>query len=188
LPAQLPIPKRLAKRHRVDNFTSGEPVIDQFLTEDARRHAQAGFSTTWVISDPEDKSVWGFISLSATSQPVIVAGRESKKRVLTNVAVLDTCPFPEVPALEIGYLGTRVDKRGQGIGKHLLRFALLRALKVSREVGVAAIVLDALTDSLLKFYSREFKFERLPYPESERRRMLLTIAEVRYAASTAWAQ
>lgn len=185
--AQLPRPRRLAKRHRVDDFDSGELEIDRYLIVHARPHAKAGFSTTWVIPDPVDHSVWGFISLSATSQPVLVEGRDSKKRVLANVAVLDTCPYPEVPALEIGFLGTRRDKQGQGIAKCLLKFALLRALKVSREVGIAAIVLDALTDPLLRFYSK-FHFERLPYPASERRRMLLTMADVRIAAELAGLQ
>jgi GNAT superfamily N-acetyltransferase len=184
---QLPKPRRLARHHHVDGFDSGAREIDQYLRVHARPHAAAGFSTTWVVPDPNDQSVWGFISLSATSQPVLVEGRDSKKWVLAHVDVLDTCPYPEIPALEIGYLGTRTDKQGQGVAKYLLNFALVRAITVSRDIGIAAIVLDAKTDSLLDFYSR-FQFERLPYPTSERRRMLLTMADVRMAAHKARAR
>ena len=88
--AQHPIPQRLAERQRRDDFGSGEPIIDRLLTEDARRHAQAGFAATRVISDPGNDSAWGFIALSATSQQWIVAEWDMEWHVLTSVSVLDT--------------------------------------------------------------------------------------------------
>ena len=71
-----------------------------------------------------------------------------------------------------------------GIANALLKFAIRQTLTMSRNVGVAGIILDALREPLLGFY-RKFGFERLPYPESERRRMLLTMSDARVAAREA---
>jgi GNAT superfamily N-acetyltransferase len=181
----LPTPQRFSQRHRVSGFDSGEPEVNDYLVKHALTHAEAGFSTTWVIPDPHDRSIWGFVSLGTASQVVQVEGRRGKKRLFLRVPVLDTCPYPEIPVIEIIFLGTRQDKQGKGIAKRLLGFSILKAIKVSRDVGVAGIILDALTDPLLQFYSK-LKFDRLPYPpESGRRRMLLTMADARIAAQLA---
>jgi GNAT superfamily N-acetyltransferase len=116
--------------------------------------------------------------LAAASQPLLVRGRGRgrPRRVLPDV--LDSCPYPEIPVVEIGYIATRKDKQGLGLGKLLLVFAIAKVRKMSKQIGVAGIVLDALTPELLAFYSK-LKFKRLPYPQSEHRRMLLTMPDAK---------
>ncbi len=176
----LPSPRRLTADHEVDGFRSGQAILDRYLAEDALAHGKAGFSLTWVIPDPHDRTVWGYVSLAAASQPVKVKGRSGKTRVLTGV--LDTCPYPEVPVVEIGHIATRRDQQGKGIASDLLTFAMIKVLRVSEEIGVAGIILYALTPELLIFYMKKLNFEKLPYPQARRRRMLLTIADARATA------
>jgi hypothetical protein len=72
----LPTPRRLTADHEIDGFRSGQEILDRYLVEDALAHGKAGFTQTWVIPDPHDRSVWGYVSLSAASQPVKVKGRK----------------------------------------------------------------------------------------------------------------
>ncbi len=96
--------------------------------------------------------------------------------------VLDACPYPEVPVVEIGHIATRQDKQGKGIASDLLILAMIKVLEESEEIGVAGMILDALTPKLLTFIKKKLGFERLPYPQTRRRRMLLTIDDARETA------
>ncbi len=78
----------------------------------------------------------------------------------------------------LGRLGRRSDLAKSGLGKRLLTFAIVKAVKLSDEIGVAGMILDAMTDDLLGYY-RTMKFEQLPYPDKRKRRMLLTMADAK---------
>lgn len=172
----LPRPELLRADHVLEGFDCGEPDINRFLLEDARIHADAGFSQTWVIARPDDQVVLGFVALSAASQPVKVKIQGKTKPLLSGI--LATCPFPAAPVLLLGQLGRRKELTKGGIGSRLLIFAIVKTVELAKQVGVTGLVLDALTDELLGYY-RKVKFERLPYPDKRVRRMLLTMADAK---------
>jgi hypothetical protein len=178
----LPVPEPIAPRHVLDGFDCGEPEINRYLHHDALAHAQVGFAQTWVIAQARTHAVQGFISLSAASQAVRVRDGASTKKLVTGV--IASCPYPDAPMLMIGRLGRHKDLAKSGIGARLLTFAIVKAVRLSEEIGIAGIILDAMTDDLLSYYQKQ-RFERLPYPDKRKRRMLLTIANAKAALDEA---
>lgn len=92
------------------------------------------------------KEVVGYYSLSAAA----VAHEAAPKSRRRNM------PDP-LPALLLGRLAVHKNCQNLGIGKALLRDAMIRAARVSAEAGVALILLHAISESARRFYvSRGF--------------------------------
>ncbi|HUT75860.1 MAG TPA: GNAT family N-acetyltransferase [Armatimonadota bacterium] len=129
------------------NFDCGEPELNDYLRFTARQHVDKGYAQVWVaVTAPGSAQVLGYYALSMTS---LAPGELPRKNAIK-----------KVPALLLGKLA--VDKRyqGQSIGVRLLMDAQRSALLVSRQVGVYALVVDALNDRTAAFY-RKYGFEEL---------------------------
>ncbi len=57
-----------------------------------------------------------------------------------------------VPVIVLGRLAVDVREQGNGLGRALLRDAVLRVAAAAREVGVAAMLVHALNDRAKAFY------------------------------------
>ena len=137
-------PEPIAAWHRVEDFDSGEETLDAWLKRRAHRNQASGASRCFVIRDG-DKAV-GFYTLSAGGIGHDLAPKAMRRNM----------PNP-LPVLLLGRLAIDRRYQNQGLGKALLRDALLRAVAVSLETGVFAILLHALSDSARQFYlSRGF--------------------------------
>ena len=87
-------------------------------------------------------------------------------------SIIEFASFPEsyqqgmpkypIPAALIGRLAVDNPAKGQGLGTELLVDALLRIIKVSQDIGVFAVRVDALDDSAKEFY---LKHEFIPFQE-----------------------
>ena len=71
----------------------------------------------------------------------------------------------QIPAVLLGMLGVDKDCQGQGLGRSLLRDAVLRARNVSREIGARALLVDPADEGASQFYEH-YGFR--PLPETER--------------------
>jgi predicted GNAT family N-acyltransferase len=61
-------------------------------------------------------------------------------------------PRYPIPAMRIGRLAVDITKRGECLGTALLMECFRRAIVLSREIGVFAIVVDATNESAKDFY------------------------------------
>ena len=126
------------------NFDSGEFSLNEWLKKRALKNHAVGASRCFVsCAGPE---VIGYYSLSAGAISHEVAPKSLRRNM----------PDP-LPVLLLGRLA--VDKRyhNQGIGQALLRDAMMRAVNVSGDAGVSAILVHALSDQAKQFYlSRGF--------------------------------
>jgi len=129
----------LSDEHNVDNFECGELSLDDWLKRRARRNEGAGASRTFVVCDGLD--VTGYYCLAAGG----VTHTAVPNRVKRNM------PDP-IPVIVLGRLA--VDRRYQasGIGRGLLRDAMLRTVHLAREVGIRAILVHAISDDAKQFY------------------------------------
>ena len=146
-PAPLVIERLDKSVHDRMDFDCGEPELNDYLRFTARQHADKGYAQVWVaVAEPGAVQVFGYYALSMTS----LAPGELPRRTAVK----------KVPALLLGKLA--VDKRcqGQSVGVRLLMDAQRSALLVSRQVGVYALVVDALNDRAAAFY-RKYGFEEL---------------------------
>ncbi len=133
--------------HDRASFDCGEPALNDYLRLIARQHVDKGYARVWVaVEKPGASQVVGYYALSMTALlPEEMPRQAGVKRI---------------PALLLGKLA--VDRRcqGQQVGARLLMHALRTALVVSRQVGVHAVVVDALNERAAAFYQR-YDFEQL---------------------------
>ena len=134
---QAPVP--LADHHDVEAFDSGAPTLDAWIRRKARANQASGASRTYVLCRGD--RVVGFYALAAGS----VSHDLSPRKLRQNM------PDP-VPVVVLGRLAVDAREQGNGLGRALLRDAVLRVAAAAREVGVAAMLVHALNDRAKAFY------------------------------------
>jgi len=129
---------------KLADFDSGELSLNEWLKKRALKNNTAGASRCFVLCN--GNTVIGYYSLSAGA----ISHEAAPKAMRRNM------PDP-LPVLLLGRLA--VDKRyhNKGIGQALLRDAMIRAVNVSGDAGIFAILVHALNDQAKQFYlSRGF--------------------------------
>ena len=137
-------PAPITDKLELSNFDSGEFSLNEWLKRRAFKNHATGASRCFVVCAVTD--VIGYYSLSAGAISHEAAPKATRRNM----------PDP-LPVLLLGRLA--VDKRyhNQGIGQALLRDAMLRAVNVSGNAGVFALLVHALSDQAKQFYlSRGF--------------------------------
>jgi len=114
-------------------------VLNDWLRRRALQNQQSGASSTYVVLDK--MRVVGYYSLAAGS----VARETAPGRVRRNA------PDP-VPVVVLGRLAVDRDFQGQGLGRALLRDAILRTLQAADIIGVRAILVHALSEQAKRLY------------------------------------
>lgn len=146
---RLSAPQPLTDAHRLDDFACGEPVLDEWLKRRATGNQQSGASRTFVVVDQDD-CVQGYYAMAAGA----VAHR------LTTGAVRRNMPDP-VPVLVLARLAVDTRAQGHKLGGAMLRDALQRAVVVSQNAGVRALLVHALHDRAQQFYEH-YGFQASP--------------------------
>lgn len=142
-------PQPLTIDHRCADFSCGEPVLDEWLKRRALANQVRGASRSFVVAD-RNGVVYGYYALAAGAvSPQVATG-----------AVRRNMPDP-VPVMVLGRLA--VDRRAQGIqlGGALLQDAVRRAVNVSHNAGVRALLVHALHERASLFY-RHYGFQASP--------------------------
>jgi len=137
-----PVP--LTADHVLDEFTCGEPSLDEWLKKRALKNQTSGASRCFVIAD--GRAVVGYYCLSAGA----ISHEAAPKAMRRNM------PDP-LPVVLLGRLA--IDRRyhNQGLGQALMRDAMLRAVHIASDTGVFAVLVHALSDAAKQFYlSRGF--------------------------------
>ena len=139
-PAQLLPLQRLTSGHVAGDFDSGSPSLDGWLRHAARRNGE-GAVRAYVVC--RDTRVVAFYSLAIGA--VFQAGGSGRNR---------RNPPEPIPVMVLGRLA--VDRRcqGQGLGRTLLRDAVLRTLQAADIAGVRAILVHAKDAPARDFYER----------------------------------
>lgn len=146
---QLSAPQPLAATHLLDGFDCGEAVLDEWLKRRALANQVSGASRTFVVAD-RDGRVYGYYAMAA--------GAVSHQ--LATSPVRRNMPDP-VPVMVLARLA--VDRQAQGIrlGASILQDAIDRAVMVSRNAGVRALLVHALHDRAREFYEH-YGFQSSP--------------------------
>ena len=145
-------------------FDSGEPNLDRYLHDRALINHAEGASRCFVTG--KDNRVVGFYALAAASV----------ERSLTPGRVRRNTPEP-IPVILLSRLAIDREEQGAGLGKNLLRDALLRVAAAADLIGARAILVHAISDEARDFY-RRFGFEPSP---TDPLHLLLLIKDVRAA-------
>jgi len=164
----------LRAEHDRSSFSSGVPVMDRYLREQAGQDQKRGLAIVYVSTAQDSARVIGYYTLSALS---LALGDWP-------VAVQKKLPrYPWIPATLLGRLAVDQNARRAGlrVGERLLMDALAKALHASKVVASYAVVVDVLDvePDPLDFYLR-YGFQPLP---DHPRRLYLAMETIRRSFS-----
>jgi GNAT superfamily N-acetyltransferase len=140
--------------HRLEGFDSGTPAIDKWFQERAMQASLANSAKTFVLR--YDENVVAFHSLTVGE----VTNVEADARLKSGLSNLS------IPVVLLARMAVHKEFQGQGLGKALLRDAILRTVAVSRNVGVRAITTHPIDDRAREFYLK-FGFFENPFRPNE---------------------
>ena len=132
-------PSPVSKDDSTDVFDSGSPVLDRWFATHALPNQESGASHTYVVR--EAGRVVAFYSLAS-------GGIEHPK---APGGIRRNMPDP-VPVMILARLAIARTHQGRGLGRALVRDALLRTLKVAEIAGIRAVMVHALDVQAAAFY------------------------------------
>lgn len=132
-------PAPLDDAHALDGFRCTEPELESWLKQRARKNQRDGASRCFVVCD--GSAVVGYYALAAGA----VLHAQSPGNIRRNM------PEP-IPVVILGRLAVHADHAGRGIGAGLLKDAVLRSVRLSREMGIRALLCHAISDDAKRFY------------------------------------
>jgi GNAT superfamily N-acetyltransferase len=134
-------PEKLEPDHDLSSFDSGTPILDDWLRRRALPIQESGASRTYVVC--AGSRVVGYYALAAGA----IAQGEATGRTRRNM------PDP-VPVMVIGRLAVHLEHQGRGLGRAVLRDAVLRTLQAADIAGIRAILVHAISADAKRFYER----------------------------------
>lgn len=149
-PLAPPLP--LVAAHRTDAFECGQASLNQYLQRFAWQNQQANAARTYVVARTNE--VVAYYTLAYGS----IEPAEATPRVRKGLA------RHRVPVMVLARLAVDLREQGRGIGKALLKDAILRTLQAADIAGLRAIVVHAKDSDARAFYER-FGFESSPLDE-----------------------
>lgn len=135
-------PEKLNLSHQVESFNSGNIQLDDWLKRRALKNEVAGASRTYVLCVDKTEVVAYYCLANGA-----VAQTSATGQVRRNM------PNP-IPVMIIGRLAVDCHWQGQGIGRALLRDAILRTLQAAEIAGIRAILVHAISEDAKQFYEK----------------------------------
>lgn len=142
-------PEPLAITHQLNSFACGESVLDEWLKRRAMANQLSGASRSFVVANRELR-VFGYYAMSAGA----VSHQMATGSVRRNM------PDP-IPVMVLGRLAVDSEAQGAKLGASLLQDAVNRAVAVSQNAGVRALLVHALHDQARRFYEH-YGFQASP--------------------------
>ncbi|MHB8115673.1 MAG: GNAT family N-acetyltransferase [Acidithiobacillus ferrivorans] len=142
--------RKLTAADLVDGFDCGQPALNQFLQRYALVNQKANSAQTYVCC--QAGVVLGFYSL--------VAGSVDPESAPPRVVMKGLAQDP-VPVLILARLAVDQNHQGKGLGKALLKDALLRTVQAADIVGIRCLLVHA-KDAAARLWYEAWDFEPSP--------------------------
>ncbi|GAB6041566.1 GNAT family N-acetyltransferase [Endothiovibrio diazotrophicus] len=141
---------KLAPNHDTGRFDCGSPPLDRFLHRFALANQRADGAQTFVVCRG-DQQVVGYYSLAVGSVEHATAPSRLTKGLARH----------PVPVMLLARLAVDRQEQGRGLGRALLKDALLRILQAAEIAGIRAIITHAKDERAHRWYE-QFDFEPSP--------------------------
>ena len=132
-------PERISELHCLEQFNCGNDVLDDWLKRKAIKNETSHDTRTYVIC--EAQNVVGYYSIATGS----IDHAELPSSLKRNA------PNP-ISVMILGRLAIDVNWQKRGLGKDLLRDAILKTMAISELAGVKALVVHAISSEAKRFY------------------------------------
>jgi GNAT superfamily N-acetyltransferase len=157
-------PEPLADRHLLDEFSSGEPSLDDWLKRRARGNQASGASRTYVICEGE--RVVGYYALASGAIVAATAPGRFRRNM----------PDP-IPVAILARLALDLTWQGKGLGRALFMDAAHRVVHAADTIGIRGIVVHSISEDARKFYLA-LGFDPSPH---EQMMLMVTLPDLRAA-------
>ena len=141
--------EKLRRDHPVEDFDCGQEELNRFLQRFAWQNQQAGASQTYV--GLVGQAIAGFYTLAVGH----VTYEDAPRRLTKGLA------RHPIPIMLLARLGTDRRRQKQGVGKALLKDAMLRTLQAADIAGIRALAVHAKDEDARQFYQH---FDFVPSP------------------------
>ena len=134
--------RKIAASDDVASFDCGNPALNQFLQRFALVNQKANSAQTYVCCEQGAGTVAGFYSLAVGSvEPSAAAGR-----------VIKGLARHPVPVMILARLAIDRKHQSAGLGRALLKDALLRTVQAADIAGIRAVLVHAKDDAARNWY------------------------------------
>jgi GNAT superfamily N-acetyltransferase len=142
-------PEKLARHHEFEAFSCGVESLDSRLKRFAYTNQQSDLTTTYVVHRTNE--VAGYYSLTAGS-----VNREDAP-----LRVAKGSPNHPIGIVLLARLAVHEPEKGAGLGRALLKDALVQSASAADIIAVKAVLVHALNEEARRLYVR-FDFESSP--------------------------
>lgn len=145
-------PQRLTAEHDTSTFDCGTAAQTDWLRKHALHAQAAGTSVVYVSCRSGEARVVGYFALAAGS----VEPSDAPARVTEGVGRY------HIPVVVLTRLGVDKGEQGHGLGRALLKEALLRTAAAADTIGARALLIHAESETARAFYRHLAEFEPSP--------------------------
>lgn len=148
-------PVKLTASDDTASFDCGQFDLNDWLARFALANQRASMATVFVAKGDPDTRVRGYYALATGGVEELNAPDRVKKGVARH----------PIPVVLLSRLAVDVSMQGRGLGRALLRDALVRVSAAADEIGVRALLIHTKDDSAREFYMKQAEFEPSPTDE-----------------------
>jgi GNAT superfamily N-acetyltransferase len=160
--------EKLRPDHPIENFDCGREELNRYLQRFAWQNQQAGAAQTYIGLAGD--AVIGYYTLAVGH----VAREEAPDRLTKGLA------RHPVPIMLLARLAVDHRWQGQGVGKALIKDAMLRTLQAADIAGIRAFAVHAKDEEARRFF---LKFDFIPSP-SDPMHLFVLLKDVRRLVSS----
>lgn len=154
--ASEPVVELLAAHHDRKSFDCGKAPLNEFLQRYARSQADRHAGVTHVVVPAAgDTRILGYYTLLV---------RTVERDLIPGATRRPAGPLPPGPigVVLLGRLAVDKSAQGRGLGRRMLLRAIRQTAQAARDIGIYALVLDALDDAARAWYLRlDWGFQEL---------------------------
>jgi len=153
-------------KHDRSRFSCGHTPINNFLKSSLSDQERLGMVAAYLATPRNETAVLGFYTLGALAVRADFGPQQWHH-----------AHVPDIPVFYIRVVAVRADKQSKEIGTALLIDAVLRCLRLSKQMSAAAIVLDVLGDGQFQQHFRFYAglgFQPMIDPDNPRRVFIST--------------
>lgn len=134
-------PEPINEQHNINDFNSGEEILDLWLKNRAIKNQKANASRTYVACDSE--RVIAYYVLASSSVNASFALGSFKPNL----------PNP-IPVVVLGRLAIDQAYQNRGIGRSLVRDAGFRVIQAAETIGIRGLLVQAISTKAKEFYEK----------------------------------
>jgi GNAT superfamily N-acetyltransferase len=155
----------LVRHHDRHSFKSSNAALDTYLKRQAHQDVKRRICQVYVLTTKDSpNSILGYYTLSSCAINLTDLPDQLSRKL----------PRHPVPTALLGRLAIAQSEQGSGLGQMLLANAVKRTLAVADEIGIYALMVDAIDEGARAFYLR-FGFSPL---QQNGRRLFLPLKSI----------